>query len=318
MIRSLTRQNLWVEGVVIPQDAVWIDLISPTRDEELAAEEFLNVDIPTPEELHGIEASSRLYEEGNAFFMTTNIPVDEGFFRIHLIPTTFVLAKQAFVTLRYEEVRLLDTYMQKLPKQPAGIEPARLFFNVLQIVIDSVADLVEQAISDVEHVSISIFPRGDTRHILSSSEILKLLLRIGVCGEGVSLLRESLGGLHRLSGFLFKVAERPEFSIYTNELKVCEKDISTLVDSSSFISNRIAFLLNATLGLVNLQQNDIIKIFSVVSVILLPPTLFASLWGMNFRYMPELSSPFGYPIALVIIVLSSLLPYLYCKKRRWL
>lgn len=318
MLRSLTRQNCWVEGKNIPHDAVWLDLISPTRDEELAAEAFLRVDIPTPEELHGIEPSSRLYEDHGSLFMTANIPVDEGVFRIHLVPTTFVLTKVALATLRYEDVKLLDSYVQRWNRQMPAPEPVSLFFSLLSLVIDSVADLLEQALSDVEHISLSIFPHGELRHMLTSSEIFKLLMRVGVCGEGVSLLRDGLGGLHRLSAFLSKAVDYAEITACAGELRIFEKDVSALADSSTFISNRISFLLNATLGLVNLQQNDIIKIFSVVSVILLPPTLFASLWGMNFRYMPELSSPIGYPLALIIIVLSSLLPYLYCKKRRWL
>jgi len=313
MLRYLTDQYRWEEKIPDDTSICWIDLLNPTREEELVTERFLGIDIPTQEELHEIEPSSRLYEKKSSLFMTVNVPVEEGISQLRLIPVTFVLTHNHLVTLRYEETPILESFIYKLAHSKPLLEPLSLFLRLLNALVDAVADLLEQSIAEIERISRHIFTgKREASPIFSGNTIRNLLMRIGSNGEQVSSLRDSLISFIRLSSFLDK--EREGMTTIT----MIQRDLLALSDQASFIANKSTFLLNATLGLVNLQQNDIIKIFSVVAVILLPPTLLASLWGMNFYYMPELSAPFGYPLALMLIIFSGLLPYLYCKKRGWL
>lgn len=317
MLKSFTQAHGWVEGIDV--EAVWTDLVNPLPEETVVIEKMFSVKIPTKAKVQEIETSSRLYEEGGCWFLTTILPVVDLRSTLRLESVTFILSRERLYTLRYEDFPLRDSVLQRYRKVDSADPLSSQFFLLsLGVIIDEIADLLERLLDEIDRLSRDIFHRPDPAQKLPKAIVTYSMTRIGVCGESVLLLRETLVGIGRLVGFISKESDSTFGPWGKSELKTIEKDISALTDHVSFASNRITFLLNAVLGFVNIRQNDIIKILSVVSVVFLPPTLLASAWGMNFRFMPELGWPIGYPLALLLIIISGALPYLYCKKHQWL
>jgi magnesium transporter len=309
-------------GGVIPESAIWIDLYSPAPGEEQTVEEFLKIDIPTREELAEIEASSRLYQEDGATFMTATLirRGDDG--RAEAQPVTFILKDRWFITVRYSEPRAFPFFVRRMQKPGSSPSTADgILMGLLEAVVDRAADhlesvglIIDKTSHEVFHAEASKRPRGRDFH--------ELLRRIGEEGDFNSKLRESLVSLGRLGAFLTSVLDSSTGTRATREvkahLKTLQRDILSLTDHSTFISGKINFLLDAILGMISIEQNAIIKIFSVVAVIFLPPTLVASIYGMNFHFMPEVGWPYGYPLALGIMALSALVPVLYFRQKGWL
>ncbi len=317
MLKSFTEARGWIEG--IDAEAIWMDLVNPIPEEKIVIEKIFGIKVPTKAKVQEIETSSRLYQENGCLYLTAPLPITDVRSNIRLDSVTFVLGHERLLTLRYEEFPLRASVLVRFHKLESADPPAfQLFLHALGAVVDDIADLLERLLEEIDILSRDIFYRHDPSQKLPKTIISHSMTRIGVCGENVLLLRESLVGFGRLVGYISRESDSTFGAWGKSELKTLEKDISALTDHVAFASNRISFLLNAVLGFVNIRQNDIIKILSVVSVVLLPPTVFASLWGMNFTLMPELKWPLGYPLALVIIVISAILPYLYCKKRQWL
>ena len=183
--------------------------------------------------------------------------------------------------------------------------------GLLDAIIDRVADVLERVQHDMNQVSRTIF----SRQKIDYEEVLRT---IGLAEGLTSRSRESLVSIGRVLSFLSRPSEVKPNKALARSLKTLSRDVLALSDHSNFLANNITFLLNAMLGMSNIEQTDIIKIFSVMSVLFLPPTLIASVYGMNFQFMPELGWPFGYPLSLAMMVLSGLLPYLYFKRRGWL
>jgi magnesium transporter len=152
----------------------------------------------------------------------------------------------------------------------------------------------------------------------TSRDFQKILSRLGRAGDLASKVRESLVSLGRLLAFAIQGTQARGRKTGSARLKTIGRDVASLSDYAAFLNNKVGFLLDATLGMINIEQNAIIKIFSVAAVVFLPPTLIASIYGMNFAHMPELGWPLGYPLALALMVVSAILPYLYFKRRGWL
>ena len=297
---------------------VWYDLLAPTRDEEKVLESLLGVELPTREDMHEIEISSRLYSEDGAHFLTALIPAHTDHDDAVLSPVTFVLTPEALVTIRYAEPRVFSLYQQRAVRASGGkLTPATILLGLLETVVDRIADILERVGAEVDEISRAIFgPPGGSAP--QKGPALKTTIEaIGRKGDFNSNLRVSLVTLDRLASFLGpRMLNAPKELRET--LKLVTSDVRSLADHSDFIGQKITFLLDATLGLINIEQNGIIKIFSVASVIFLPPTLIASIYGMNFDVMPELHFRFGYAMALGMMVVSAILPYAYFKRRGWL
>ncbi len=308
---------MWREHVQrMPLDTVWVDCVDPSHAEISMVEAALGIDIPTLSEMEAIVPSKRLREEQGAVYATLFVPVEDGVLSVKLVPITCILARDIVLTVRYAPIPLIEAYFAH-SKHPelASQPPTALFIKFFSRLLDGIADLLERITEKVDVLSHDIFRREEEEFRATRTASISILLqRIGMCGEGTASLRDSLVGFELCAAFLTSLLRFSE----EVSLKTLEKDILALKDLSSFLSNKVSFLLNATLGLVNLRQNDIIKIFSVVSVVFLPPTLLTGLWGMNFEYMPELQSAWSYPVALCVILASAVMPYLYCKRKRWL
>jgi magnesium transporter len=299
--------------------AIWLDLIAPNADEEAGLEALLGLDLPTREEMEEIEQSSRLYHEDGALFMTVLLPAQSETDAPVVAPVTLVLTERQLVTIRYHAPKAFQMFVQRAGKGTlpcAGAEAVAL--SLLEVMVDRLADVLERVSREIEVISRSIFAKDGAR-ARKGSGWRAVLEEIGRKGDMVSTLRDSLGTLDRLAVFW---GQRLRDTAATRELRARLKDLTAdvrgLEDHSSFTAQKISFLMDATLGLIGIEQNGIIKIFSVASVVFLPPTLIASIYGMNFERMPELSWTFGYPAALGAMVLSAVLPYLYFKHRGWL
>jgi magnesium transporter len=320
MLRDAALQRSTVEpGTALPEGAVWIDLVSPTPEEDRLVEALLGIAVPTREEMQEIEVSSRLYVENGARYMTATLMCQADTETPRTTAVTFILAGHRLVTVRYEDPRPFAIVTTKLGRTcVAGLKGEAVMMELLDAVIDRAADILERVAAEVDIVSRQIFE--PTRRRSDHSRTYNHIMRtIGRKGDLNSKVRESLVSIGRLVLFLANEADGMKWpKDMRAQLKVMQRDVSSLADHATYLSNKVTFLLDALVGFVSIEQNNIIKLFSVAAVALLPPTLIASIYGMNFKVMPELEWTYGYPGALGLMLLSALLPFLYFKWKGWL
>lgn len=301
------------------RELVWIDLLRPTDKEKAELEKSLGFDLPSKDEMEEIEISSRLYNENGAAFMTAILPAKGDADDPEMEPVSFVLTGNQLITIRYHEPRAFETFPRRAEKVPMGCENGEaVLIRLLETIVDRLADILERAGRDVDQISRRIF-RGRGRKPTRPKDFQDILETIGRKGDLTSNIRDSLVTLDRLVAFLGqRYVGRKDAGDLRERVKTLSRDVRSIADHGGFLSQKITFLLDATLGMISIEQNAIIKIFSVAAVVFLPPTLIASIYGMNFEYMPELEWALGYPFAIGLMVLSAILPYLFFKRRGWL
>ena len=302
-------------GVALPDNAVWIDLVSPGPHEDKVVEGLLGIGVPTREEMQEIEVSSRLYVENGARYMTATLMCQSDTPAPKTTPVTFILSDHRLATVRYDDPRPFAIVEHKLARgahvKASGDSVLR---DLLDAVIDRSADILERIGAEIDTISHSIF-EPDV-NMPSYNEVLK---ELGRKGDLTSKVRESLVSIGRLLLFLANEADTMKWPKDARaQLQSMQRDVVSLSDHASYLTNKITFLLDAMLGVVNLQQNNIIKIFSVAAVVLMPPTLIASIYGMNFKHMPELEWIHGYPFAVVLMIATAILPFVIFKWMKWL
>jgi len=318
MITAYVRANGTLSPVTVglnetlPEESVWIDLLGPSREEEKLLELALGIALPTREEMREIEISSRLYQENGALFMTATLMTQADTISPETDPVTFILVGPRLLTIRYANPSPFQLFASQVQRhQDPGLSGDTVLAGLLDAIVDRLADVLEKVQHDMGQVSRTIFARQKT-------DFEEVLRSIGLAEGLTSRARESLVSIQRLLSFLSRPSEGKPNKLFARSLKTLSRDVLALSDHSSFLANNITFMLNTTLGMVNIEQTDIIKIFSVASVVFLPPTLIASIYGMNYKIMPELAWSFGYPMSIVLMIVSSVLPYLYFKRRGWL
>jgi magnesium transporter len=302
-----------------PSDAVWYDLQMPSAEEEAGVGGLLGLELPTREDREEIEVSSRLYAEDGALFMTAQVLAQADSDRPVMAPVSFVLAKGRLVTIRDHDPRPFDTFVRRGQRMQIGCTDGQsVLVQLLDEVVDRLADVLERVAREVDALSRHIF--NDAAETRRKGEGYRTILQdVGRKGDLVSNIRESLVTLDRIASFLEGHARaEPGLKANRDQVKALGADVRALSDHADFLGQKINFLLDATLGFINIQQNGIMQLFSVVAVVFLPPTLVASIYGMNFEVMPELSWPWGYPLALVVMVATAVWPYLWFKHRGWL
>jgi len=306
-------------GEAIPEAAVWIDLLNPSYPEDKHVAALVGIEIPTREEMQEIEISSRLYFENGARFMTATLICQADTQLPKVTPVTFILVGQRLVTVRYDEPRPFDIVRHKLAKAcPPNVSGQTVLLDLLDAIIDRAADILERVGTEVDRVSYDIFSRKLSPSARSRRYPV-ILQTIGRKGDLSSKVRESLVSIMRLVLFLANDEEGMRWPKEMRaQLKTMQRDVQSLLDHTTFLTNNITFLLDGMVGVVSIEQNDIIKIFSVAAVIFMPPTLVASIYGMNFKFMPELDWSFGYPFALFLMISAAVLPFVYFKWRKWL
>jgi magnesium transporter len=297
-------------------DVVWADLLEPSKEEEAAIETWLGIGIPTREEMEEIEISSRLYVEDGVSFMTATLPAHTDGDNPVMAPVTFVLAGSRLVTVRYHEPRAFKTFPMRAEKAATGCTTGEtILVGLLEAIVDRLADVLERISHDIEALSRDIFNPPAAKAAKRDRDFQRLLKDIGSKESLTSNIRDSLTSLQRLAGFLANAASQKDALV---RIKTLARDVLSLADHASFLSQKITFLLDATLGMINIEQNAIIKIVSVAAVVFLPPTLVASVYGMNFEVMPELRWLLGYPFALVLMLVAAILPFWYFRRKGWL
>ena len=316
--RGTSLERATVEsGDAPPDGTVWIDLVSPTVQEDKLTEQFLGIAVPTREEMQEIEVSSRLYVENGARYMTATLMCQSDTATPKTTPVTFILSSHRLCTVRYDDPRPFAIVEHKLARACSPkVAGETVLMDLLDAVIDRSADILERIGAEVDQVSHSIFEPDDEAAPPSYNDVLKAL---GRKGDLTSKVRESLVSIGRVVTFVAAATDGVKWSKDMREqLKTMQRDVTSLTDHASYLSNKITFVLDAMLGVVNLEQNNIIKLFSVMAVVLMPPTLIASIYGMNFKSMPELEWTHGYPYALVSMLLAAVGPYVFFKWKKWL
>lgn len=312
---ALKRHDLPV-GDTIPANTVWIDLLNLTPEEEKRVEAFLNVDIPTREEMHEIEVSSRLYHENGGIYMTAILVTNSDTPEPEMHAFTFIIVGERLVTLRYSDPQPFRAFSSRAERLPAAQHSGTaMYVGLVETIVTRIADILEQIGQDADTSTQSIFRKPAEAG--KKPDYQSVLVEIGRTGDLISKTRESLVTMSRMVTYATQ-SETISHGENASRLVAIAKDVTALSDHASFLSNKVTFLLDATLGMIGMEQNNIIKIFSVAAVTFLPPTLIASIYGMNFSHMPELSWKTGYPLALALMVLSAWLPYKYFKKKNWL
>ncbi|WP_424810938.1 magnesium/cobalt transporter CorA [Roseococcus sp. YIM B11640] len=302
------------------RQAIWIDLMQPTRDEENAVQNALGLEIPTREEMQEIESSSRLYREGESLVLTANFlyGVETGEFSS--TPISFVLAYNSLVTVRYATPKAFPVFAARCQKSPSLLNSGdAVMLHLFEQIVDRLADILERIGADMDRASHAAFRRGKPGEVtLGQNDLKETLVTLGQVGEVTTRASETLLGLNRILTFVG--AEKATAVRKENQgtIKTLVRDVRSLVEHANFLNNKATFLLDAVLGIINVEQTNIIKTFTVVSVALMPPTLIASIYGMNFQHMPELEWVSGYPLALILMVATAVVPVWYFKRKGWL
>lgn len=303
----------------LPENAVWIDMLEPTHEEEQFVERALGIMVPTRDEMVEIEPSSRLYREHGAIYATANVLAGLAEKALISAEVSFVLTPAHLVTVRYATPRAFDTVKTHAERAPLlSTDPGAVLLTLLDAIVDRLADILEHAGGEMDRISGSTFKRAKThRNTRMSTVALQVLLtRIGEAQDLVSKARDSALTLARVLGFL--TFAMPQTDGSREQLRSLARDVSALTDHANYLGQNVTFLLDAVLGLINLEQANISKIFSVAALVFLPPTLVAGIYGMNFEILPELKWQYGYLWALGLMLASAVFPYLLFRWRGWL
>ncbi|MGU9979691.1 magnesium transporter CorA family protein [Phreatobacter sp. HK31-P] len=303
----------------VPPEVVWVDLFQPTVDEDKALERCLGIEIPSREEMLEIEPSSRLYVDHGVRYMTSTVLCNTDLGTPKLTQISFVMAPNRLITVRYDTPKPINLFLNRAQK-PGTVHanPESILTGLLDTIVDRLADILEKVGEEIDQASGQVFSKeiGNKSRASNIEEVLQIL---GTKGGFISKIRESLVSINRLLLFLATEIEGTKVSKDVRVvLKSQSRDVESLTQHCDALSSKITFLLNAVLGLVANEQSNIIKIFAVLSVVLMPPTLIGTVYGMNFKHMPELGWELGYPLALGMMLLSGVAPYWWFRKKGWL
>jgi magnesium transporter len=307
----------------LPDEAVWIDLATPSEGEERLVERSLGIEIPTRAEAGGIQASDRLVYADGTVYTSALVPAISHS-STPTIPLTFVRTGGKLITVRYSAVDALDPFIDRYAAHDADLNgPADLFATLLEGAVDRIAEQLEKIGEALDHLSHGIFhhPAAIARRAGRRLPIDRRTRRLeaviedlGTQHELASKLRESVQSLVRLTAFSIEHADED----LCRRLRAVEADLHSVAEHTTALDSNMEFMLDATVGLINIQQNKVIYILSIVGVVLTPPVVVASVYGMNFHTMPELDWEYGYQWALGLMLISAVGPYLFFKLRGWL
>jgi magnesium transporter len=304
----------------IPGEIIWMDLLNPTDDEKQFVQSRAGAHIPTVEALSEIESSSRLVVDRGIIYVSSPVVAQADTPDAFLTPVGLILTKQVLVTVRFEAVSVFSKVAERIRADETLRSGAGVFTALLEALVDRGADVLERLAAELDKVSRLVF-RGDPtkrQHTVRSNAALRRVLsRVGATGDRLSIARDVLLGLSRIAPFVVSLGHDwivPEFEA---RLGAVSNDIASLNDYEGHLSNKVQFLLDAILGFITIEQNDLFKVLTIVSVVGIPPTLVAGIYGMNFKFMPELEWLWGYPFGLTLIAISALLPFAWFKWRGW-
>ena len=317
-LNGALKGHVLSDGDAIPADAVWIDLLSPTNEERRKVNDLLHMEMPTRADMEEIEVSSRLYQEDGGIFLTALVLSNLDSETPTSDVVSFVLAHDKLVTIRYIDPQPFKTFAARCERGAMqGNRAEMVLMNLLDVIIDRMADVLERAGAEIEVISREIFQPHEDK-VMQSADFQSVLRRLGRKHDLTGKMRECLLTLSRMTTFLATAIDTKATKEARAHVKTLSRDAQSLLDHSSFLAGKLSYLQDATLGLINNEQNNIIKIMSVAAMVFLPPTLIASVYGMNFAFLPELHWRFGYLYSLVLMVVSAVVPYIWFKRRGWL
>jgi magnesium transporter len=299
--------------------AVWVDLIEPSAAESSAFEQAFGLQVPTEAELVEIETTSRLRTVKDALYLTAPLIVaaeDEPWIPA---PTGFVLSKKVLLTVRFTQSGAFDAVAKELATE--SFDPALAFVRLLEVLVDRMADLLEASSRDLDEASHVIFrPNGATRSRLSreTTMLRRLMMRTGRTSERMARVQYTLVCLDRMAKFAVDRGREWIAPELATRLQTVSSDIASLAQFADGLINRVQLLQDAASGIINIDQNDVMKVLTIASVVGIPPVLVVGIYGMNFKNMPELNWSWGYPYALAAIVVSALLPLIWFKWKDWI
>jgi len=297
--------------------ASWIDIVDPIPAEIATFEKAFGLRVPTKEEVSEIETTSRLRVEHGALYMSAPLILTTGDEPWIVAPTGFVLSKTALLTVRFVQSAIFDSVRKELNAGP--LAPTVVYVCVLEELVDHVADLLEassQALDDASHL---IFRRENLRRLSRESSLLRqLLVRTGRTSERMAHITYTLVCVDRMAKFTIERGREWLEHEQISRLQSVSADIASLEQYAEGLVNRIQLLQDAATGIINVAQNEVMKILTIASVAGIPPVLIAGIYGMNFKNMPELSWAWGYPFALMLIVLTTIVPLIWFKWKDWI
>jgi len=309
--------------VDLPRETIWLDLLRPSSDEERLVETFLGIEVPTAQEIEEIEDSSRFYEKENITYITVALltRLEDG--QPSSTDIRFILTPSRLISVRYVESKPFRIFSNRILRDSSASASSDIMMErMLELVVDDLADILEETALNIDRMARRVFfsshPDKAPEDEAETIDLQKMIEEIGRYGEFISEARLSVFNMNRLLIFLSQTSIRWWQPTTKGRIKTLIRDIRSLTEHATFLTNRVNFILDATLGMINIEQNKIIKLFSVAAVVFLPPTLVASIYGMNFHFMPELHWEYGYPVSIAIMILAGVLPYLYFKRRGWL
>ena len=305
-------------GAAIPGESVWLDLVEPTPAEEKQVESFLSIDVPTRDEMREIEASNRLYEEDGSLYMTATVVTKLDSDLPESSQITFILSATKLVTNRYVDPLPFRRFVAYAERHPNSCNsPPSVLAGLLESIINRVADVIERVATDLDAASVEVFSASRRKRGVMR-DFRKVLERLGQNGELISKARECLVSLGRLLTFVQQSTAVPIPDDVRARFRTLSRDVLAMSDHASFLGTKVSFILDATLGLISIDQNNILKIFSVVTVFLLPPSVIGAIFGMNFSKMPWLHDDWGFAAALGLMVFSAIGPWVFFKRKGWL
>jgi len=303
----------WQSGAAAPPSPLWLDLTDPTQEERAEAERILGARLPTREQTSALELSNRLRSSENTVRM--NVPAfmrDEGGLGV-TTPLAFVLTPNLVVTVRYAASQAFDLVAKSFSAKNAPGNSVCVFVDLVETIVNVDADRMEAVANDLSKLARAVFSdTKDHRHQLRAA-----LFRLGAMQREIIQIRSTQLGIARLLTYLCDSKHEWIDKDVHAQLKTTHKDVDSLAEFDQQLSDRIEFVLDAVLGFINNDQNDIMKVLTVITVVTIPPMILAGIWGMNFKSIPEYDWPHGYAFGLSMIVLSMLVPLALLKWKRW-
>lgn len=295
--------------------ATWVDLLAPTAEEVERVRQATGLRVPTESDISEIESSSRLMFENGAYYVSTPLVAPRGEDELMLSPVGFVLSSRVLITVRFAPIRSFDAAHDAFGA-PSRRTAEEALLRIFEVVVDRSADKLERAGGQCDALSLGAFRSGGRE--AGSGGLRAALGRVGSVADRTSHIRDALLGVGRILAFLMESGIEGAPPVSAARMKAIRADVTSLTDYEAHLSAKVQFLLDATLGFINIEQNEIVKTLTIASVVGIPPVLVVGIYGMNFRVMPELSWRFGYPMAIALVVVSALIPVVWFKRRGWM
>ncbi len=305
----------------LPNDSIWIDLIDPEPSEEKYIERALNIEAPTEEEMDKFEVISPFYLENGVNYMTITVVDKASEDYPDSTAITFILTEKSLITTRYDKFKSVD-YLNSwlLRNKKRNYSPEYILTILVEFIVNSCADILEETGNEIDSLLKLVFEKQIDKKKHASNFYNDIIRQIGNIGNILSKSIESLVSINRMMIYFSQIDDAKYMSKKESRLRIkhISREINSLTEYANSLSQRNSFLLDATLGMISVEQNMIIKVFTVAAAVFMPPTLIASIYGMNFQHMPELSWSLGYPLSIVGIIVSGIIPYIFFKKKGWL